>query len=228
MADAAYPLVVRRPVYHQLDSSENRLGDELQYLHYPHSAQSDETGQSTRSDWYEEDLLEPATTSSPIFGSKTNGIRWNRFVTSCKKLEFVSWLTGRRPQPWRYGILLGFYTSLFVFVSNVALLLVGAFLRGGYSGGIGILYQGKAENVVRTSTAYHVFINVLSTILLTSSNYCMQILCAPTRAEMDHAHKRATWVDIGLLSFRNLQHIPSRRLILWSLLAFSSLPLHLL
>ncbi|MCJ1312051.1 hypothetical protein MMC25_005725 [Agyrium rufum] len=56
----------------------------------------------------------------------------------------------------------------------------------------------------------------------------MQILTAPTRAEIDEAHTRGRWLDIGVPSVRNLRSISRKRVLLWFGLAFSSLPLHLL
>ncbi|KAF3043583.1 hypothetical protein E8E11_003089 [Didymella keratinophila] len=56
----------------------------------------------------------------------------------------------------------------------------------------------------------------------------MQLLCAPTRADIDQAHHRGHWLEIGLMSFRNLRYFKSKRVILWAVLAVSSAPLHLL
>lgn len=73
-------------------------------------------------------------------------------------------------------------------------------------------------------------INVLSTVLLSGSNYCMQVCSAPTRRDIDLAHSSATakWLDIGVPSLRNLKHISLRKRALWCLMGLSSLPLHLL
>ena len=55
----------------------------------------------------------------------------------------------------------------------------------------------------------------------------MQRLSAPTRDEVDNAHRRHKWVDIGVPSFRNLFFISRWRTLGWLVLAASSLPLHL-
>ncbi|EXJ70327.1 uncharacterized protein A1O5_06395 [Cladophialophora psammophila CBS 110553] len=73
----------------------------------------------------------------------------------------------------------------------------------------------------------HLLINLLSTILLSGSNYCMQSLSAPTRSDINSAHSSGRWLDIGVLSIRNLRWISRKRLLLWLLLGLSSLPLHL-
>lgn len=100
--------------------------------------------------------------------------------------------------------------------------------HGGYINGIGTLDDGDAEPMKKLGLTYHVLINILSTALLTSSNYCMQILSAPSREELDVAHAQKTWLDIGIISFRNLAYIDRRRMIFWCMLGLTSFPLHLL
>lgn len=117
---------------------------------------------------------------------------------------------------------------MFVLVVNVSLLIVGGVKHGGYTDGIGTLDRGDARPMKERGLIYHVLINILSTALLTSSNYCMQILSAPSREELDLAHARNSWLDIGIISFRNLAYINRRRMIFWCILGLSSLPLHLL
>ena len=56
----------------------------------------------------------------------------------------------------------------------------------------------------------------------------MQCLSAPTRNEVSREHARGEWLDVGIPSVKNLFKISSKRLILWSLLALSSVPLHLM
>ncbi|KAF2797901.1 hypothetical protein K505DRAFT_322270 [Melanomma pulvis-pyrius CBS 109.77] len=129
---------------------------------------------------------------------------------------------------WRFGLFAGVYSSLLVLVGNTVVFLVGCFYHGGYIDGIATLAQGDIHDMERISTLYHVLINVCSTILLTSSNYTMQLLCAPTRQEVDDAHMQGRWMDIGLMSFSNLRRIGRRRAVLWGVLGFSSIPLHLL
>ncbi|KAK6223615.1 hypothetical protein QIS74_03559 [Colletotrichum tabaci] len=77
-------------------------------------------------------------------------------------------------------------------------------------------------------TAIHVVINNLSTVLLAGSNYCMQCAIAPTRSEIDRAHARRKWLDIGVPSIRNFGKIKLEKKALWLLLSLSSFPLHLL
>ncbi|OAL51545.1 hypothetical protein IQ07DRAFT_384245 [Pyrenochaeta sp. DS3sAY3a] len=85
----------------------------------------------------------------------------------------------------------------------------------------------SATVISRWSTAAHLLINVFSTMLLGASNYTMQVMSSPTRDDIDNAHTKRKWLDIGVLSIRNLRNIPRTRTMVWVVLAFSSVPLHL-
>jgi hypothetical protein len=140
----------------------------------------------------------------------------------------VSWNQYWGQKTWRYGLFAGLYASSVVLATNIAFLLYGTFTHDGVKDGIATIMQGDMKAVSYTSTSLHILINVLSTTLLTSSNYAMQVLCAPTRSEINIAHSKGRWLEIGIMSFRNIRHIDKKRGILWWSLAFSSAPLHLL
>ena len=89
---------------------------------------------------------------------------------------------------WRIGLWTGFSTACVILLGNVTLIVLGASRNGGYVDGIGILEIGPTDKISSIGTAYHILINILSTALLTSSNFCMQILGSPTRQEVDVAH----------------------------------------
>jgi hypothetical protein len=127
---------------------------------------------------------------------------------------------------WRFGALGCAASSTVVFVINLVVTIWGSWnLKSGDDAGA--LYTGDCERVRQMNVGIHVLINILSTVLLSGSNYCMQCLSAPTRKEIDEAHAKGVWLDIGIPSMRNLNMIKTQRVVLWFLLAFSSLPLHL-
>lgn len=66
----------------------------------------------------------------------------------------------------------------------------------------------------------------MGTILLGASNYTMQCLSSPTRAEVDAAHSKGKYLDIGLPSLRNLRGW--KRIVPYTFLVLSTLPLHFL
>jgi hypothetical protein len=135
----------------------------------------------------------------------------------------VQKIFGDRFTGWRFGALHFSAWAAVVFLINLVVTVWGSTARSS-----GILLEGECEYVELLNTGLHVFINVLSTILLSGSNYCMQCLSAPTREEVNKAHARKRWLDIGIPSIRNVKHLSMRRIILWILLAITSLPLHLL
>ena len=144
------------------------------------------------------------------------------------KLQTNTQLSQSRFLGWRMGVLLGSCMSALVLCINIGLAIYGSTTENGYKGGIADLTVGPARDMSRWSTAFHLLINALSTVLLAASNYTMQVLSSPTRSDIDQAHRKGQWFDIGILSFRNLRRIPRRRLALSLILSLSSIPLHLL
>lgn len=136
------------------------------------------------------------------------------------------WL-GPRFTGWRVGVLHFAIWTLLVFLLNLCLTIVGSRASGDNKG---VILEKDCAEIKRLNTGLHVLINILGTILLSGSNYCMQCLSAPTREEIDKAHGnvKRRWLDIGVPSIRNVRYIKVRRMILWLLLGLSSVPLHLL
>ncbi|KAJ5520792.1 hypothetical protein N7463_001245 [Penicillium fimorum] len=95
-------------------------------------------------------------------------------------------------------------------------------------GSSAVIYEGDCGIVKRWSLGLHLIINILSTLILAASNYCMQTLVAPTREEIDAAHARGKWLDIGGASIKNLLAIGRDRLGLWIILMLTASPFHLM
>lgn len=138
--------------------------------------------------------------------------------------SLLHWPTG-----WKRGTTTSALIIFVIFIINVTVAAVcGAKLRGlGHDSLIAPLVTGDCNSVKRSGIAIHLAINVVSTLLLGASNYCMQSISAPTREDVDAAHAKYAWVDIGIPSIRNLTWIKRRRLIVWLLLGLTSVPLHL-
>jgi len=135
--------------------------------------------------------------------------------------RFSSW-----PRGWRRGILLSCLCSSAVLVLNLAATAVAAVSTTDSDGRV--LFKGNCEMANNLNRGIHIVINVLGTLVLASSNYAMQCLSAPTRAEVDACHKLRIWLHIGVMGVRNLWRIHWSRRLLWFLLGVSSLPFHLL
>ncbi len=128
---------------------------------------------------------------------------------------------------WRGGVFTSCCLSAIVLLCNIGLIIKGA--KNGYDKyGIADVIEGDETTVAQWNIALHVLINVLGTILLSGSNYTLQVLSSPTRDELDKFHKRGEWLDIGVLSLRNIRALPRWRASLCVLLSLSSIPLHLL
>lgn len=138
---------------------------------------------------------------------------------------FFHWTCGLRLEGWKTSVFVFAICASSVFSINLAFTI---WSSATWQTSKGNLYEGDCDRVKALNSAAHVLINILSTILFSASNYCMQCLSAPTRSAVDKAHMQSVWLDIGIPSMRNLGHIKRQDLTLWLLLALTSLPLHLL
>ena len=133
----------------------------------------------------------------------------------------------RRLTGWRKGLIVSACTAALVLLLNFSV-TIWAVTNLTAEEGIGTIFTGSCRRTTNWARWLHVAINLISTILLAASNYCMQCLSSPTRAEVDKAHSRHVWLDIGVPSVRNLPRVKWSRIVLWLLLGLSSAPLHLM
>lgn len=91
-----------------------------------------------------------------------------------------------------------------------------------------IFFTGDCSKASRANIAAHVALNTVATLVLASSNFFMQVLCSPTREDVDGAHRKNHFLEIGVQSVKNLWFIPRVKVALWLILAATSVPLHLL
>jgi len=132
-----------------------------------------------------------------------------------------------RWEGWKLGAAVSTIVITIVLIINVTITVWAAYSLG-FSGGVGTIHRGPCPQIKHTGLWLHIGINVISTTLLGASNYTMQSLSSPTRAEVDQAHLNHTWLDIGIQSMRNLTKVRRLRMVLWFVLAASSVPLHLM
>lgn len=128
---------------------------------------------------------------------------------------------------WRMGSLISCILSGLCLLITVTS-LIAVKVSGSPYGGVGTIFTGSCDRVKRLDLWLHVVIKILGTILIGASNFNMQCLNAPNRKEIDAAHAKGYWLDIGVLSIRNYFYMSRRKALLWGLLAFSTIPLHLL
>ena len=138
--------------------------------------------------------------------------------------RILSWKQ-RYLEGWRAGASASCVTATIILIINISI-TVGVAVHYQLVNGTGVLYQGNCSKAKSINTWMQLVINVLSTVLLSASNYCMQCLSSPTRNEVDKAHANEVLLDIGVPSIRNLFGISWDRLLLWFFLGLSALPLH--
>ncbi|PUU75534.1 hypothetical protein B9Z19DRAFT_1067337 [Tuber borchii] len=166
-------------------------------------------GESSKSSWAE---LLPLDSESTQERSKSFSSGWKPV-----------WYTG-----WHTGVLACATSAVVVLLINVILTIyVATNSKYNMKSGIGTLYEGGCHTSRRIGLWLHLAINVLSTLLLSASNYTQQCLVAPTRSEIDAAHAKRRWMAIGVPSLRNLLKIKIERTLLWVAIGCSSIPLHL-
>jgi hypothetical protein len=128
--------------------------------------------------------------------------------------------------PWPLGVKTGLFLVAIILVVNSTVTLWASLIFS-VSGGVGVIYRGVCAQVEQAGFGLHIVINVIATLLLGASNYCMQCLTSPTRREIDRQHSSKMWLEVGILSVRNLRAIDKHRVWLSVFLAVSSFPIHL-
>lgn len=139
-------------------------------------------------------------------------------------------LTDLSRHGWRAGVRCAAALSAFVLLLNISVIVVAYThpVRQQSGESFGPLIIGDCERIKRIGTWIHLGINVLSSLVLGGSNYCLQCLSAPTRTEVDKAHSEGFWLHIGVPNLRNFWKIRRRKFLVWVILGLSSIPFHLL
>lgn len=147
-----------------------------------------------------------------------------KFGWFLRPIQEIWW--GKNCSGWRMTVALCTLLTVVVLLTNIGITIWASTLR--LKDGYRVLIENDCEKSKSWGRWSHLAINFISILLLGASNYTMQCLVAPTRAEVDRAHRKGDWIDIGIPSVRNLWRISRRRVFVWLLLSLSSLPLHLL
>lgn len=140
-------------------------------------------------------------------------------------------IRGQLPDGWRFGATIGAALSLCALITNIITLIVASVLarrENGIVSYISTIRKGDCADIEHIQLDVHLIIDIVSTLLLGASNYCMQCLSAPTRSDVNGAHQVGSWLDIGVPSIKNFWYLRRRKLVLWLVLGLSSVPLHLL
>lgn len=186
----------------------------------------------------ETNCRELGTTDSEYIGAPPSNARYDilRRKTLVEEIEdferrrlgtrIVSIVYNNVLAGWRAGLLRAFVFSLAALIVNIVVFLW-LFLHFNTTGGIGLLSTSNCTEVGAIQTAIKISLNVVSTLILGASTYAMQGTTSPTREEVDRAHKKGRWLEIGTQSWRNLSYVSKKNVSIWVVLALTSLPLHL-
>lgn len=177
-----------------------------------------------------EGLAVPLPSPQPSESSQSLWL-FHRLSESVPTKKILPW---RRPTGWRLGATAAAFMTFTVLIINIILLGLARSItptaNDGYdepSQNIRSAKQGECSQIKGLGIGLHLLINIISTLLLGASNYCMQTISAPTREDIDEAHAKGLFMDIGIPSMRNLGRIKTRRFFVWLCLGLSSIPLHL-
>lgn len=132
------------------------------------------------------------------------------------------------PQGWQLGTLSSCAFVGAVLCFNVAFTIYLIATHPPSSDGVGVVAMGNCSTISSSSTIIHILINICSSVVVAASNYNMQCLTAPTRADVDDAHKRGKPLQIGVQSLGNLRFVRWWKICMWIALTFSTVPLHFL
>lgn len=110
-------------------------------------------------------------------------LRKSRFQARLKKKlpTLPKWMTFTG---WRMTVLAGVGLSIFSFIANLVVLIWASTKEEDSQTGSAILYSGSYSSAQTILTWSRLAMNVLSTLLLGSSNAAMQCLTAPTREQV--------------------------------------------
>jgi hypothetical protein len=107
----------------------------------------------------------------------------------CRSGRCYGGRVSQRALLWRKGVAAGAAMALLTLAVNVLATIVFV-ARYGNNNGFATLYQGVCDKASRVNFCIHLFINVLGTLLLASSNYCMQVLSADAQRSRQGSRAR--------------------------------------
>lgn len=127
---------------------------------------------------------------------------------------------------WLAGLLRAFLLSLSALITNISI-YAWLFVTYNTVHGSGTITTAHCSEVSRMETGIKLGLNIFSTLILSAPTVAMQGTTSPTREDVDRAHLKGEWLEIGTQSWRNLIHVSKRNAGIWGVLAITSLPLHL-
>lgn len=114
---------------------------------------------------------------------------------------------------WRGGVALNVLLAAVILVAMIVCIVLAA-TTGKFGAGDRIISTGSCGRIRGIDQAVQVIGNVLGIFFIAGASYVTQVLVSPTRDEVDAAHGKHRWLDIGVPSLRNMTAISVDRAIL--------------
>ena len=124
-------------------------------------------------------------------------------------------------ETWRFTVASGVLAAVVIMLINIITLAVVCAKYPMENNQVSF-FVGSCDTTRTVTIIAHLVINILSTILLAYSNYSMQCMNSPTRNEVDAAHSRQKWLNIGTPSIHNLFLVSKSKTLLWLILGLTS------
>lgn len=134
----------------------------------------------------------------------------------------------KKLQAWKFVLLSWSIVALVIFYIHLGCTIFAIVRYGrGDHNGMQTMWTGDCRHASNVNTFLHVGISIMSNTVFSAGGYYMQCLLAPSRKEVDIAHRKSIWLHIGVPSFRNMKLVHKRKVLLWWLLAASTLLLQM-
>lgn len=114
---------------------------------------------------------------------------------------------------WRGGVALNILLAGVILIAMVVCIVLAA-VKGKIAGDDTVIQTGSCGRIMGIDQAVQVIANVLGIFFIAGASYVTQVLVSPTRDEVDAAHAKHRWLDIGVPSLRNLTAVSVDRAIL--------------
>jgi len=110
---------------------------------------------------------------------------------------------------------------------TVLALLIASSAKGDFSGSTG-LFAGNCSKAKSRSETLRFAVTAAAFLVTLSSDKFLRLAVAPLPEEVDRAHVRSQWLDIGVNSWRNLPFVSTWRRWSWAVILLTSVPVQLL
>ncbi len=209
--------MVDRPFSHYISSGDQKITDFFGSLDHPGRSNlgwifvnNNVSASSLPDHTVPNYSLEYAMDSAPHDSERTTTIDGAKSPNSTP-----SSISVHRRTTWKQENLSGWYAGAFTSCLTALVVLainsnVTIYAAASYpiDNGIGTVFHEDCARANTINTWLQLAVNVLSTILLGASNYCMQCLGSPTREEVDKAHSKGRFLHLGVPSMHNIMVEP--------------------